>query len=183
MNLLDLVEVVRKVTKDFLNTAGDQIYPEVIENMGADIGAGPFRDAESGALSLRAPRNRTKNLRFQTNKLGRALVVGEPGNYFKVTTDGDTYEVDYGIDLDVVPYARIHELGGTIKHPGGTPYKVIGGRTVFVSKREGADLPRTAPHDIKIPARPYLGPGYKAWSKVALLRLGARISKALKEMK
>lgn len=60
-----------------------------------------------------------------------------------------------------VKYARIHELGGTIEHPGGTPY-FIGedGMATFVSKDhpDAADLPKTKPHDIVIPARPYLRP-------------------------
>lgn len=179
MNLLDLVEQVRKATKDFLATAGDQIYVEVIDQMGADIGSGPFRDAESGPLSLRAPKNTTKQLRFQSNTLGRALSPREPGNIFKVTTKGDVYEVEYGVSLDVVPYAAIHEYGGTINHPGGTPYRVIDGRVVFVRKGTGKRLRKTAPHEIKIPARPYLRPGYEAWAKKAKNRLAKRIKAAL----
>ncbi|MEL7698650.1 hypothetical protein VO57_015415 [Citromicrobium bathyomarinum] len=60
-----------------------------------------------------------------------------------------------------VKYARIHELGGTIEHPGGTPYKIVdGGMAVFVSKDdpEAANLPKTKPHEIVVPARPYLRP-------------------------
>jgi phage gpG-like protein len=181
MNLLDLITKVRKVTKDFLATAGEQIYVEVVDQLGADIGAGPFRDAESGALSLRAPKNTTKKLRFQTNTLGRALAPGEPGNIFKVSVDGDKYVVEYGINLDVVPYAAIHEFGGTINHPGGTPYRVIDGRTVFVRKSEGKGLRKTQPHEIKIPARPYLRPGYLAWYKLAKPRLAKRIAAALND--
>jgi phage virion morphogenesis protein len=55
-------------------------------------------------------------------------------------------------------YARIHQLGGTIKHPGGTPYFVKDGKAVFM-KKDGtypAGTKFTQPHDIKIPARPYL---------------------------
>jgi len=176
------VERIRKVTKDFLKTAGEQIQVEVIDNMGADIGAGPFRDSTSGALSLRAPRNRTDKLRFQTNNLSRALTPGERGNIFKVTQEGsNVFGVEYGIDYDIIKYARIHEFGGTIKHPGGTHYRIVDGRAVFVNKADGrADgLPTTKPHNIKIPARPYLRPGFEAWLKLATPRYLRRIEKAL----
>lgn len=60
-----------------------------------------------------------------------------------------------------VKYARIHELGGVIEHPGGTPY-LIGedGLAVFVRKDhpDAADLPKTKPHQITMPKRPYLRP-------------------------
>lgn len=62
---------------------------------------------------------------------------------------------------DVV-YALIHELGGTIKHPGGTAFffDENEGWAVFVrnSDPKAGDLPRTKAHDITIPARPYLRP-------------------------
>lgn len=180
MNLDTLVDKLRKVVKDFLATAGDQIYVEVIDNMGEDIGAGPFRDSDSGALSLRAPRNTTNRLRFQTNRLGAALAPRERGNIFNVAVKNDVFEVEYGVDKNVVPYAAIHEFGGTIKHPGGTPYFINeDGRAVFVSRANGKDLRRTKPHTITIKARPYLKPGYEAWAAKLPQRLGNRIRKAL----
>ena len=146
-----LVERVKKVTADFLKTAGDQIYVEVIDQMGEDIGAGPFKSAETGALSLRAPINTTNKLRFQTNRLGRALAPGESGNINKLTVKGDEYMIEYGIDLSVVPYARIHEFGGRTGRGGS----------------------------VKINARPYLRPGFEAWLKLATPRYLRRIEKAL----
>jgi len=64
-------------------------------------------------------------------------------------------------------YGRIHELGGIINHPGGTPYIVVeGGRAVFVSQQkakqiegEGRTVKRTKAHPINMPRRPYLAPG------------------------
>jgi hypothetical protein len=64
-----------------------------------------------------------------------------------------------------VKYARIHELGGTIAHPGGTPYFVgEDGKAHFVSLDDprAANLPKTKPHDIVIPAKPYLRPAADA---------------------
>lgn len=76
-----------------------------------------------------------------------------------------------------VEYARIHELGGVIKHPGGTPYFTgEDGKAVFVSLNDprAADLPKTAAHDITIPARPYLRPA----ADVKYPELAANIKKA-----
>lgn len=62
------------------------------------------------------------------------------------------------------PYAAIQEFGGTINHPGGTAYFIgEGGMATFVSNDyasgiRGAALPRTAPHNITLPARPYMAP-------------------------
>lgn len=62
------------------------------------------------------------------------------------------------------PYGAIQELGGTINHPGGTPYFMKDGKPVFVSK-QGAGafhgLPVTKPHEITLPERPYLRPAAK----------------------
>lgn len=56
------------------------------------------------------------------------------------------------------PYAEIHEKGGTIQHPGGTPYLNFHGKTYFVSKQSAiaSRLPVTKAHAIRIPARPYM---------------------------
>jgi len=76
------------------------------------------------------------------------------------------------IDLNVIPYARIHEYGGTIDHPGGTPY-FIGddGLAKFVSKAKGAGLPVTKPHQITIPARPYIAPAIRDFEAETLPKI------------
>lgn len=60
------------------------------------------------------------------------------------------------------PYAAIQEYGGTINHPGGTPYFIgSDGKPRFVSKGGiGAshNLPVTKPHTITLPERPYMRP-------------------------
>lgn len=62
-----------------------------------------------------------------------------------------------------VKYAAIHEYGGVIHHPGGTPYyiKDKGGLAVFISLKANAEkhgglLPVTKPHDITMPQRSFL---------------------------
>jgi phage gpG-like protein len=60
-----------------------------------------------------------------------------------------------------VPYAQIHQEGGTINHPGGTPYffDKKKNKAIFVSKKNGANLPVTRPHKIPMPRRQYMGIG------------------------
>lgn len=68
-----------------------------------------------------------------------------------------------------VRYGRTHELGGTINHPGGTAYIVVGpGRARFISNKKAAELQgqgrqvkRTKPHPIVMPKRPFLVPALR----------------------
>jgi len=59
-----------------------------------------------------------------------------------------------------VEYARIHEYGGEIHHPGGTAYMFdkSSGRAIFVSNNSmwAHLLPRTAPHLIPMPERSFM---------------------------
>ena len=64
-----------------------------------------------------------------------------------------------------VEYARIHEVGGTIRHPGGTRFITVGGRFVPLSERKALELRlrgywvgKTKPFNITMPRRPYLKP-------------------------
>lgn len=63
------------------------------------------------------------------------------------------------VGTDVV-YAAIHEYGGTIQHPGGTPYIVTSSGAKFLRKdgRYPAGVRFTKPHPIHISAQPYLRP-------------------------
>ncbi len=74
-----------------------------------------------------------------------------------------------------LPYARIHNRGGTINHPGGTAFFIKDKRAVFVRNKTAAryrqlhkkDLPRTRAHKITIPQRRFLGPSYQLNLKIA----------------
>lgn len=148
----DKAERVRQVVKAFLQEVPLQLNVYTIEQMGEDIGAGAFRNTPKGkALSLRAPRNTTDKLRFQTNTLGRALNPNEDGNISIITIKQGELSVEYGIDTSVVPYAAIHEFGGN-------------------AGRGGA---------VKLRARPYLRPGFQEWAKKQVPRFLSRIAKAI----
>jgi phage gpG-like protein len=60
-----------------------------------------------------------------------------------------------------VPYAEIHNLGGTINHPGGTAYSYNSKKneTIWISNRKasGKSYPRTKPHEIEMPQRQFIG--------------------------
>ena len=65
----------------------------------------------------------------------------------------------------IVPYAKVHNEGLTIDHPGGTAYfKKKDGTTIWVSNRvanrmksKNIDLPRTKAHEIPMPKRQFIG--------------------------
>lgn len=153
-------ELIRKVP----GIVKDAMDPQIIQTeLAVDI------SDNMGDLNRKPvyPRAGGTTLQLVTNKLFRAASVYKaPGNVSKTTGSGTSFAFQWGIDLKVVPYARIHELGGTINHPGGTPYFINDeGKAVFVSKANAdPDLPRTKPHPIKIPARPYIGPALKSFS-------------------
>lgn len=81
------------------------------------------------------------------------------------------------------PYAAIHEFGGTIKHPGGTPYFMRDGKPVFVSnKGAGAyhNLPKTKPHDIIMPERSYMRPARDKKRKEVVKLVQRAVSEAVR---
>ena len=74
--------------------------------------------------------------------------------------------INYGFAGDTirfysnVPYALIHNEGGTIKHPGGTAYfyDKKKGKPVWISNRKASGkYKRTKPHTIEIPKRQFIG--------------------------
>lgn len=152
----DLIRKVPSIVKDAMDPqiVQSELAVDISDNMG-DLNRNPIY-----------PRAGGKTLQLVTNKLYRAATVYKaPGNISKTTGSGTTFSFQWGIDLDVVPYARIHEFGGTINHPGGTPYFIgADGKAKFVSKAAGAGLPKTKPHPIEIPARPYITPAMESFS-------------------
>lgn len=104
--------------------------------------------------------NRTKKLYRRTGLLDRSMVRGKPGNVYELRALPAGIAVTYGFNLSVVPYARIHEYGGTFQQ-SVTPKQ----RAYFFSqyKRTGQErwlgmaLSKTL--SITIPARPFLRAG------------------------
>lgn len=128
--------------------------------------------------SRRLPRNKTDRLRTLYGNLTRAVTPGGKGNLSEVKIKGtDNVAIDFGFDPTTkvtqgprtgdLRYGMLHEYGGTIQHPGGTPYFIIAGRAYFTTKEKarawaqekGYELPVTKPHTITIKARPFLSTG------------------------
>lgn len=74
-----------------------------------------------------------------------------------VAQSGDSF-AKVGVQPAAKAYAAIHQFGDVINHPGGTAYfPKKGGEIVYVSNAKARpSMPRTKPHQITIPARPYL---------------------------
>lgn len=97
----------------------------------------------------------------------RGLLIGEGSGNLRRNIRREVFKDGFFL---IAPddYAKIHNEGGTIQHPGGTDYIVIseGGETkaVFVRKQKGAELRKrkrfvgtTKPHSIHIPKRQFIG--------------------------
>ena len=71
-------------------------------------------------------------------------------------------------------YAKIHEFGGVINHPGGTAYIMIDGTKFQPVHNRNAKpwMKRTKPHAINMPARPFMRPALRN-NKAALGRVFA----------
>jgi phage gpG-like protein len=80
-----------------------------------------------------------------------------------------------------VEYAKIHEFGGVINHPGGTAYIMVGGRFQPVRNENAKPwMKRTKPHAINMPARPFMRPALRN-NKAALGRVfAARVRRLMK---
>ncbi len=95
-------------------------------------------------------KNTTNILNVRKGNLFRSFTKGNPLNILKDTGNG----IEFG---SKVPYAAIHEYGGTIDHPG-------------TDNGFGRGIPIPA-HGIPMPKRSYLAPAIKAFEEQALEKL------------
>jgi hypothetical protein len=125
-----------------------------------------------GAADRIAPSTSSK-LAINSGNLFRSFTKGQPGNVFKVSQEGDNFEVEYGSSLK---YAAIQEFGGFIKATPVTVIKSKSGRNMNKStyvmaqffwakyyttkqpyfKRLALSVERKG--GVNIPARPYFNP-------------------------
>jgi phage gpG-like protein len=135
--LSGLGEFIAKESRLIMQQIGDELTAYYVDNLGADIGSEAF--AAGGTVRRRKfPRNERKGagtLRIVSADLSRALEVGQDGNLTNIVANDDGIILESGIDLDIIPYARVHELGG------------MAGRGLKA----------------RMPARPYLAPGMQAY--------------------
>lgn len=124
------------------------------------------------------PKNSGSRLRTLYGNLTRALQPGGKGNISKSEFKQGKYTLEFGFDPSTkvvqgprqgdLRYGLVHEYGGVVPHPGGTPYIFVGpGRVAFISKAKAQEYeaqtgikPKvTKAHSITMPARPFLRPG------------------------
>lgn len=103
---------IMQVVRDEFMQAGQIIESFAQANThGTDYRPGIRASVKS--RNLYGGRNKTNKLYSQTGALLRAMSIGKLANIFSVEEVNKEIAVKYGIDLDKVPYARIHEFGGT----------------------------------------------------------------------
>lgn len=96
----------------------------------------------------------TIRIKRQTGKFNPLINTAQLKNSFTIRKVTSEF-VEYGSNLI---YAAIHQFGGTINHPGGTPY-IVTDRGAIWLKKDGsypANVRFTKPHPITIPAREML---------------------------
>lgn len=99
--------------------------------------------------------NTTEQLQVVSGRLYKSFIPGKQDNIFRRRGSSGKFAVEYG---SKVIYARIHEEGGTINHPGSSK------RQAWMSGGELVITHKTKPHEIAIGARPYLKPAIEEYS-------------------
>ena len=107
MNPEDYIrELIRKVPGIVKDAMDPQIIQaelavDISDNLGDETPNPIYPRAKGGKLNL-----------VKKNLFRAATVYKGRGNVSKTTGSGSSFAFQWGIDLDVVPYARIHDLGG-----------------------------------------------------------------------
>ncbi|WP_122425158.1 hypothetical protein [Pseudomonas viridiflava] len=111
------------------------------------------------------------------DELSRELAALRTNKIVTVGIHEEAGDVESG-DLTMASLGAINEFGADIKHPGGTSYGYANqasaerGEVRFLKKGAGyMELGVTKPHDIKIPARPWLEPGVASATPEVLLTI------------
>jgi len=126
--IAELIRRIPSIVKDAMDPQFIQteLAADISDNMD-EINRNPVYPRAGGS----------EKLQIVTGNLFRAATVYKgKGNTSKTTGGGTMFTFQWGVDLDVIPYARIHEFGGK----AGRGNKV------------------------NIPARPYIGPAMQVFS-------------------
>lgn len=126
-------EYVRRILARLPNEAADAFDPERLQTILAARISDNYGETNRTPKYPRNPPGTT--LQLVTGSLFKAATVYKAkANVTRTEARGGVYSFIWGVDLGIIPYARIHEYGG------------LAGRN----------------HAAKIPARPYIGPSIKA---------------------
>jgi phage gpG-like protein len=166
-----LSEALPSIVKGAAQEAIVMLSGFVGQQFGSRAVTADYKQGKTGiALGSSDRKNKGSRLRIAQGRLMQSFMLngnGKGEHIQQITGSDGAVGIRYG---SKVPYAAIHEYGGTINHPGGTAYFMAGeGRIGFVSNAKAtSDMPRTKPHAITIPARAYLGPALIAFNNRGL---------------
>ena len=148
--MMTVDQYVRNILGLLPTLAKDAFDPQRIQTaLAADI-------SEHYGVTNRKPKypSTASKLNLVTGNLLKAATVYKArGNASQFKQTGDTYSFVWGVDLDIIPYARIHEYGG----------------------QAGRNLMST------IPARPYITPAIKDFQEGTLPKIIEIILRKLSE--
>lgn len=126
-------EYVRGILADLPKQLKDVFSAQTMQTaIGADVSDFMEQGRNMTPKYPRKPEG-TKLQVVSANLLKAATIYNAPGNVSRTTVQSSQVTFEWGIDLAVIPYARIHEYGG----------------------KAGRNLAAN------IPARPYIGPAFK----------------------
>lgn len=136
-------EYVRGILADLPKQLKDAFDPQRIQTaLGADIS--DFMEKGRNMKPVYPRASGTDKLQVvKGNLLKAATVYNAPGNVSRTTVQSAQVTFEWGVDLAVIPYARIHEYGG----------------------QTGRNYAAT------IPRRPYIGPALAQFEKTAMPKL------------
>lgn len=148
--MITVDQYVRNILGLLPSLAKDAFDPQVLS---AEIGAYVSDHYGVSNPNPKYPSTEAKLNYVQGNLFKAATVYKARGNASAFKQSGDMYSFVWGIDLNVIPYARIHEYGG----------------------KAGRNLMST------IPARPYITPAIKDFQEKALPRIIERMLRKLSQ--
>lgn len=174
----ETIERVERVLAQAVSDEVDQI-PEIMQALVAER-----------MMATRRPqwqRNEGRKLYEGTGTLKRAFIRGQRGSMYKPFARSGVAEVPLGVDTKEIPYARIHEFGGTITVPI-TPkmrryfwyayYQTRDDKYRFMA------LTKKTSFTIAMPARPYFSPSIEELDRDELPAMLDRIyARVIKEFK
>lgn len=174
--MMTVYEYVQKMIDVFPRVAADAFAPQRMQTALA-----AYISANYGETNRKPVYPRTdggKTLQLVSGKLFKAATVyNAEGNVSKYRRDGDMYIFSHAIDLEVIPYARIHELGGEIQKTAKMKRYFIY-RGIQEMKKTGNEQMAgfwfgmaSNNNPIKIPARPYIGPSVEKFNDEGLTRI------------
>ena len=142
-----------KAVLERMRAAGADMLP-FFKQVGTYVQASVVRNFEEGGRPKWTPLKAATIKR----KRGKTSILVDKGILKGVTMQAGADFAKVGVQPAAKAFAAIHQFGGTINHPGGTAYfPKKDGEIVYVSNAKARpSMPRTKPHSITIPARPYL---------------------------